>query len=103
MTFKRLQRIMQDIRPRPGWRVRAERVFRGPADVLITVAARVKDSGGHGYVEVGRVEFLGPERLKHLDERGALRLVLRLLDEAEAHETREWFRYKGTRPFDPHR
>lgn len=37
------------------------------------------------------------------DERQAVYWILQRIDEAEAHETREWFKLDGVAVFDPHK
>lgn len=102
MTRRALRDIVRDVRVRPGWRVTVEKAFAQPPEAILVLRGRVLDSDRSGRrFPVEFVEFM-PD-LQGLTPRGALRRVLRLLDQAERHETREWFRYRGTRPFDPHR
>lgn len=102
MTRRALRQIVADVRVRPGWRVSVEKAFAQPPEAILVLRGRVPDSDGSGRrFHTEFVEFM-PD-LSDLSPRAVLRRVLGLLDRAERHETREWLRYRGARPFDPHR
>jgi hypothetical protein len=100
VTRRALRQVVADVRVRPGWRVSVEKAFAQPPEAILVLRGRVRDAGGPGTVLTEFVEFM-PD-LSGLTPRAVLRRVLRLLDQAERHETREWLRYRGARPFDPH-
>ena len=104
MTIQALRRLGQRVRYKPGWQVTVHRGFKAPAEILLTAAGAVPDSDGSGRrFHVSFTEFIPIQDAWKMDQRAALRMILRLFDRAERHETREFLRVGRARPFDPHR
>lgn len=67
--------------------------------IEIDISLEVSNLSSSGTTRIGRREFMDP---KDFDERDAIKHILMILHQMEAHETIEWFRYRGLRVNDPH-
>lgn len=74
-----------------------------PRAVQVTVRMRVKERDSGQPIYVHYVEQLVEELLVGLTREGALRLFLRVAEDAIRHELHECFLVDGQRIYDPHR
>lgn len=97
MTRSRLKEIVRRIRYKPGWKIRVDDA--GDVEIVAQVPCAYHPSRRpvdppHAFVTNARVI---------LSTRVLLGEIFDACQRLEFHETAEWFRYRGRRPFDPHR
>lgn len=95
MKRAELERLVRQIRYKPGWR------FGVDDSGDIVVSARVRDS--YSRTRRGVTVYSYTVVQSDMSERDVLQGIIDAVEALEFHETREWFRYRGTRPFNPHK
>jgi hypothetical protein len=98
--------VVEGISYRPGWKLSAD-WHPGYQSVQVVLNALVDDAyGGLGArrVDVLTMQMLSYRELEYFDVPRVLDWVRHcLIMEMEDHESREFFKYKGERVFDPHK
>lgn len=102
MTHKEMAEIAGSITYKPGWEIGlwADTRYRGEHRPYVQIGATTQDStGDHALVpwKSGKL-YLSP----HMSRQEIVSAVFGLIADAEMHEAREWFRYKGASIFNPH-
>lgn len=96
-----LQRHLERIKYKPNWSIRVEEIPEFSGRLYLSVSFITEDSWRPGQTtKIGmrtqlRQPVLNTDQFEHL--------VLQFLDQAERHETREWFKVDGVAKFDPHK
>ncbi len=93
MSEHDLRALLTQLRYKPGWH------FRVDASGDIVVTARVQDAYHRGHRTSVRSYVVVN---KHWRRATVLKETMEAIEALEFHEAREWFCYKGRRPFDPH-
>lgn len=99
MTRKQLEKCVAGFGYKPGWKFSVK--DKSQSSVYIHLRARVLDAYGkkkYEYIEFNRALPLYSASVYLIRI-----LVQDIIDDAEAHEFAEWFKYKGRRLYDPHR
>jgi hypothetical protein len=87
---------------KPGYQFDIEPEF-GTAQPMLALTITMADSRSPGHqIRVAFAIALPPHVTRHIDPTLFGAAMLRLLDEAERHETREWLRRDGVLWDDPH-
>lgn len=102
MTYEEMREIVRSITYKPGWAIN---FYQEPTEqrpyvqlyVTETVAARDSRTGHH-------VPWKSAKRYlsRHMCRQEIVGAVFGLIRDAEEHETREWFRYRGASIYNPH-
>jgi hypothetical protein len=83
-----------------GWHFRVIEIVPGSIEVSVQIEFITEDTFNPGKdVQIGmRYPMVLPK-----DEQMFIYNLVGLIDRAERHETREWFKVDGEMPFNPHR
>lgn len=104
MTPSEFREVARQIQYKPGWKLDVADYMRDPFRALhIVGTAQVEDAYGGHPARVMHQQILSILDVEHFDEARAVSYFYRFFVEMERHETDEWFRYQGHRPYDPHK
>jgi hypothetical protein len=93
------------IKYKRGWKLEVEANWERGNDPLVymRLQCHVPDAGDPDkYITVSLDEVISTTEIGLLTPEQALYRFRAFIEVMERHETREWFTYKGKRPFDPH-
>jgi hypothetical protein len=105
MTRDEFARVVMDIKYKPGWRFDVAMHWDRPNHWGVTLYVRAEVENAYPPYEKATMQSgytVSDEELRYMDEDKAMRRVYSVLSHMEIHELREYFQYKGERPFDPH-
>lgn len=103
MTVSEMRDLVSAITYKPGWSIRFVR--EGARPYVQAFVGVESDSSLDSAARDGTREpwATGKRYLSwHMTRQEVVSAVFGLLKDAEEHETREWFRYKGASIFNPH-
>jgi hypothetical protein len=101
VTPARLKTIVRQVRYKPGWNLQVD---RDSGDIVFL--AGVYDSYHPRRKPVDRPQafiVITPRKLKGLTTAKLLEWIHDMCRRLEFHEVGEWLKYRGRRPFDPHK
>jgi hypothetical protein len=105
VTREEFARVVQAIEYKPGWRFLVDLHWDRPSHWCVTVRVQAEVTNAYPPHEKATMQSgysVSDAELHHMDEDRAMRRVYSILSHMEIHELREFFKYKGVRPFDPH-
>lgn len=103
MKVREALAVIDQMSYKPGWRIEAKPIIDkfGYDALEVSLRMRVTDAYDHSRTVMFQSAAV-LHMLERQDEEGLVRDVMRLIERAEVHEAREFFTYRGERPFDPH-
>lgn len=100
MSIRELKSVLAKITYKPGWDIGFD-----DGDGMVLLYAQKSRSlnayRGRKFFQVGGISsWVHP---RNLTATLVIKKIHRMIRVAESHEVGEWFKYKGKRPFNPHK
>lgn len=100
ITIEQAQSIIHRLTYKPGWKFHLD--FYTVDKVSLAISFDTENAYEPGQiVKIGFRQVLTPSTL--ISEESFIAALMSIIDRAERHETREWFKIDGQMPFDPHK
>jgi len=104
MKLEEFFAMVNAIKYKPGWNLTAVTMLDHGGDLVrVSLSARVLDARlSNQTITVFLHDVFTRDSIELSTPLDMLYRIRHFIEGMETHETREWFTYNGTRPFDPH-
>lgn len=103
MTRAEVIAIMERITYKPGWQIKIQEDWRKDTMIHVSLSWMAEDSTGK---VKGKLIQVGSRHVFDIymfhDEKSILNRMYWVFEQAERHETMEFFKYNGNPVYDPH-